>query len=112
MHRLVKEMDASKERHAHLKEAGRMDLYEKAVAEDCPVLKKDYDAIFECNINDRLDGKFFKMLAEMRALERGQVTKHQAAENVSRFLTSTRRQDPVNNAAPRYTYEQFLNENA
>jgi hypothetical protein len=82
---MVEKMNESKVLHQHLKETNK-DEYVKRVSEDCPILFKDYDAIFKMNIEDRLDETFMFMLGQLRKREIGRVSKAGVENNIINHL--------------------------
>lgn len=82
---LVAQMDDSMLRHAEWR--GRnFSRFKELVAADCPVLAKDYDRLFEMNLSDGLGPTFKYMLKQLKAVEHGKVTRHNADVNIGQHM--------------------------
>ena len=81
----VRNMDASKEKWAHLK--SNKIQYEEKLQEDNKVLYFNYPSLFQMHAEDRLDSTFFEMLALKRKIEKGEITPEQATHIVGTRLS-------------------------
>jgi hypothetical protein len=81
----VRNMDASKEKWAHLK--SNKIQYEEKLQEDNKVLYFNYPSLFQMHAEDRLDSTFFEMLALKRKIEKGEITAEQATQIVGTRLS-------------------------
>lgn len=104
---MVDKMNESKIRHQSLKETNKEE-YIKRVAEDCPILFKDYDGIFKMNIEDRLDDTFMFMLGQLRKREIGRVSKAGAENNIINHLGKRPRNEQPEEPKP-LSYTDFIN---
>jgi len=105
---LVRAMDGSKEKWAHLK-ANKAE-YEAKLQQDNEILYFNYPALFQMHAEDRLDTTFFEMLALKRKIEKGEITAEQATAIIGqklhrRYLPADVQQQAQ--AAPAMTYESF-----
>ena len=67
---MVRNMDASKDKHAALKDSTPEEYLAKLRAEN-PVLYDQYPAVFALHADNKLDETFFYMLNEKRKIENG-----------------------------------------
>jgi hypothetical protein len=105
---MVEKMNESKIRHQALKETNKEE-YVKRVSEDCPILFKDYDAIFKMNIEDRLDETFMFMLGQLRKREIGRVSKAGVENNIINHLGKRVRENPEEEEQPKQmSYSDFI----
>jgi hypothetical protein len=81
----VRNMDASKEKWAHLK--SNKIQYEEKLQEDNKVLYFNYPSLFQMHAEDRLDSTFFEMLALKRKIEKGEITAEQATQIIGTRLS-------------------------
>jgi hypothetical protein len=81
----VRNMDASKEKWAHLK--NNKIQYEEKLQEDNKVLYFNYPSLFQMHAEDRLDSTFFEMLALKRKIEKGEITPEQATQIIGTKLS-------------------------
>jgi len=103
---LVRNMDASKQKWARLKENKQQ--YEEKLQKDNETLYYNYPSLFQMHAEDRLDTTFFEMLALKRKIEKGEITPEQATQAIGqklhqRYLPG---QAPVQEA-PTLSYEEF-----
>lgn len=105
---MVEKMNESKTRHQALKETNKEE-YVKRVAEDCPILFKDYDAIFKMNIEDRLDETFIFMLSQLRKREIGKISKTGAENNIVGHLGKKSKENPQPEPEHHMNYLDFIN---
>ena len=103
---LVRNMDASKQKWAHLKH--NKHEYEEQMQKENEGLYFNYPSLFQMHVEDRLDGTFFEMLALKRKIEKGEITPEQATQIVGRKLHQRyipeQAQEPQ---APTLTYEEY-----
>jgi len=107
---LVRNMDASKQKWARLKENKQQ--YEEKLQKDNETLYFNYPSLFQMHAEDRLDTTFFEMLALKRKIEKGEITPEQATHAIGqklhqRYLPG---QPPVQEA-PTMSYEEFYRQN-
>jgi hypothetical protein len=81
----VRNMDASKDKWAHLK-ANKVQ-YEEKLQEENKVLYFNYPSLFQMHAEDRLDSTFFEMLALKRKIEKGEITPEQATQIIGTKLS-------------------------
>jgi hypothetical protein len=81
----VRNIDASKEKWAHLK--SNKIQYEEKLQEDNKVLYFNYPSLFQMHAEDRLDSTFFEMLALKRKIEKGEITAEQATQIIGTRLS-------------------------
>jgi hypothetical protein len=111
---MVEKMNESKIRHQDLKENNKEE-YVKRVAEDCPILFKEYDSIFKMNIEDRLDDTFIFMLSQLRKREIGKISKTGVEKNIIGHLGKKSRENPqppvgsMSESEPHMNYMDFIN---
>ena len=82
---LVRKMDDSKKKHAHLKLSNPA-LYRELLTNDNPVLANDYDALFEKHLNDELDKTFFYLLNQKKKIEHGHITSYEADVKIGKHM--------------------------
>jgi len=103
---LVRNMDASKQKWAHLKH--NKHEYEEQLQKENEALYFNYPSLFQMHAEDRLDGTFFEMLAIKRKIEKGEITPEQATQLIGRKLHQRyipeQSQEPQ---APTLTYEEY-----
>ena len=103
---LVRNMDASKQKWAHLK--NNKHDYEEQLQKENESLYFNYPSLFQMHAEDRLDGTFFEMLAIKRKIEKGEITPEQATQLIGRKLHQRyipeQSQEPQ---APTLTYEEY-----
>lgn len=100
---MIKAMDASKARHAALKDEGRTEEYFEAVKADCPVLHEHFPSIFEPHIEDRLPGEVYYLLAHLRHVEEGKQTVAEADVKIGKKMAKDYVYPHIKNLdAPRY----------
>ena len=107
---LVKKMDASKKKFAHLKISGQKAAYEQAVKKENETLYFNYPSLFTLHVEDRLDSTFFEMLQLKRKIEKGEMTPEQASTIVGQQLFNRfvpQAQAPAQPQAPRLSYEEY-----
>lgn len=107
---LVRQMDASKNRHRRLKQIGQLDAYQEALKKENEMLYFNYPSLFQLHIEDRLDQTFFDMLALKRKIEKGEMTSEQASAVVGQQLFNRYVPHVISNSAPpapRMSYEEF-----
>jgi hypothetical protein len=103
---LVRNMDASKQKWAHLKH--NKHEYEEQLQKENEALYFNYPSLFQMHAEDRLDGTFFEMLTLKRKIEKGEITPEQATQVIGRKLHQRyipeQSQEPQ---APTLTYEEY-----
>lgn len=107
---LVRQMDASKNRHRRLKQSGQMDAYQEALKKENEMLYFNYPSLFQLHFEDRLDQTFFDMLTLKRKIEKGEMTSEQASAIVGQQLFNRYVPHVISNSAPpapRMSYEEF-----
>ena len=105
---MVRNMDDTKEKYAHLK-SGDLKEYEEAVGSENKILYDDFYTIFRKHLSDELDSTFFYMLDQKRRVESGEITDDQAAVEVGKKLAE-RWIDPVISnvqAPPSISYGEY-----
>jgi hypothetical protein len=105
---LVRTMDGSKEKWAHLK-SNKVE-YEEKLQDENKALYFNYPSLFQMHAEDRLDQTFFEMLALKRKIEKGEITPEQATQIVGtrlsqRFVPQLASQNQ--SQAPSLTYEEY-----
>jgi uncharacterized short protein YbdD (DUF466 family) len=106
---LVRNMDASKQKWAHLK-SNKIE-YEEQLQKDNEALYFNYPSLFQMHVEDRLDGTFFEMLALKRKIEKGEITPEQATQIVGqklhqRYIPEQSQSHPQPQG-PTMTYEEY-----
>ena len=103
---LVRNMDASKQKWAHLKH--NKHEYEEQMQKENEGLYFNYPSLFQMHVEDRLDGTFFEMLTLKRKIEKGEITPEQATQVIGQKLHQRyipeQAQEPQ---APTLTYEEY-----
>ena len=99
---LVRKMDDSKARWA-----GSPD-YEERVRAECPVLARDYDAIFAKHLANELTEEIFRMFADMRKVERGGKSFDADVRVGSRVLDTWVNPAIGRESAPTLSYAAYL----
>jgi hypothetical protein len=106
---LVRNMDASKKKWAHLK-ADKV-VYEEKLQQENEVLYFNYPSLFQMHAEERLDSTFFEMLALKRKIERGEITPEQATQVVGAKLSQRFVPSLETPQAPTMSYEDFYKQN-
>lgn len=108
---LVRNMDASKQKWAHLK--NNKVEYEEQLQKDNEALYFNYPSLFQMHAEDRLDGTFFEMLALKRKIEKGDITPEEATQVIGRKLHQRYipEQSQHQTQAPTLTYEEYYKQN-
>jgi len=106
---LVRNMDASKKKWAHLK-ADKL-AYEEKLQQENEVLYFNYPSLFQMHAEERLDSTFFEMLALKRKIERGEITPEQATQVVGAKLSQRFVPSLATPQAPTMSYEDFYKRN-
>jgi len=106
---LVRNMDASKRKWAHLK--AEKVLYEEKLQQENEVLYFNYPSLFQMHAEDRLDSTFFEMLALKRKIERGEITPEQATQIVGTKLSQRFVPSLATPQAPTMSYEDYYRQN-
>ena len=106
---LVRNMDASKKKWAHLK-ADKV-VYEEKLQQENEVLYFNYPSLFQMHAEERLDSTFFEMLALKRKIERGEITPEQATQVVGAKLSQRFVPSLATPQAPTMSYEDFYKQN-
>ena len=106
---LVRNMDASKQKWAHLK--ANKQQYEEKLQADNETLYFNYPSLFQMHAEDRLDGTFFEMLSLKRKIEKGEITPEQATQAIGQKLHQRYLPGQVVQEAPTLSYEEFYRQN-
>lgn len=105
---MVRSMDQSKQRHAHVK-LDNPEQYIALLRGENETLFEFYPSVFSLHAADKLDDTFFYMLQEKRRMEKGQTTEDEASVRVGQKLFN-RWVAPVLSNTPTpstQTYEQY-----
>lgn len=107
---LVRSMDQSKKRWAHLKSRDKP-AYLAHLKTENEKLYFNYPGIFDMHADDKLDQTFFEMLALKRKIERGEITTEQASAIVGQQMFNRYIPASVNpnrpTETPRMSYEDY-----
>jgi hypothetical protein len=104
---LVRAMDASKTRWAHLRRQGKQADYEANVKKENEMLYFNYPSLFDMHIHDKVDSTLFEMLALKRKIERGEITAEEASRVVGQSLFQRFVPQAAAPSAPRLSYEEY-----
>lgn len=110
---LLKQMDASKLRHAALKAQGRTKEYYEAVAAECKELSEQFPSIFEPHIEDRLPGEIFYLLEHLRKIEQGKETVKDADIKIGKKMARNYVYPMLKQEEPKraMSYAEYYNQN-
>jgi hypothetical protein len=109
---MVRNMDASKEKHASLQYTDP-ENYLKNLGTDNTVLYEFYPAIFAMHADNKLDDTFFYMLKEKRKMEKGETNEDDASIRVGQKLFNTWVDPIINHTAPAksLSYSEYYSKN-
>jgi hypothetical protein len=104
---MVHNMDHSKRRWASLK--SDLPKYREKLEKENKVLFELFPSLWEMHLEDKLDEKFFKMLAMKRRIEKGEITAEQASAAIGQVLFQEYVKPIVDSTspAPTMSYEDY-----
>jgi hypothetical protein len=106
---MVRNMDASKLEHKHLKEENP-EQYLNLLQKENPILYDIYPAVFALHADDKLDETFFYMLKEKRKMEKGETNEDEASVRVGQKLFNRWVAPIISNThqpCPTLTYDEY-----
>jgi len=106
---VLRTMDKSKEKWAHLKP--NKHEYEAKLQEENQMLYFNYPSLFQMHAEDRVDSTLFEMLALKRKIERGEITPEQASTVIGQKLYQKFVPAAGPPPAPTMSYEDYYRQN-